>query len=138
MPLATRRYRTNQIHDMFSPQRTSSEHLPAVEPLIATLAGGALEVIAGMRDVDQLARWLAEEPYKNLVLRANLAARARSARSRPARQPAYHLRRLLCDSPADGVVEATVIVATETRTRAIALRLEGYDRRWRATSLAVL
>jgi hypothetical protein len=35
-------------------------------------------------------------------------------------------------------VEAVVIVAGPARTRAIAIRLEGMDRRWRATSLALL
>lgn len=135
---ATPRHRTHEIQDMFAPQRTSNERLPNPTQLIATLAGGALEVIAGVRDVDQLARWLAEEPYSTLVLRANLAARARSARSQAARQPSYHLRRVLSTSPADGVVEATAIVTTPARTRAIAMRLEGIDGRWRATSLTVL
>jgi hypothetical protein len=41
-------------------------------------------------------------------------------------------------SPADGVVEAVVIISAPHRTRAIALRLEGTDGRGRATSLAVL
>ena len=40
--------------------------------------------------------------------------------------------------PADGIVEAVVIVAGPGRTRAVAIRLEGLDRRWRATSFAVL
>jgi hypothetical protein len=40
--------------------------------------------------------------------------------------------------PADGVVESVVIVAGPARTRAVAIRLEGMDRRWRATSLALL
>ncbi len=123
---------------MFAPQRTSSANLPNPTPLLATLAGGALEVIAGVRDVDQLARWLAEEPYSRLVLRANLAARARSARSQTAKQPIYHLRRLISSSPADGIVEATAIVTMPVRTRAVAMRLEGIDGRWRASSLTVL
>ncbi|WP_156762203.1 Rv3235 family protein [Microbacterium karelineae] len=138
MHAATPRHRTHEIQDMFAPQRTRSEQLPNPTPLVATLAGGALEVIAGVREVDQLARWLAEEPYNTLVVRANLAARARSARSQTARQPVYHLRRILCASPADGVVEATAIVATPARTRAVAMRLEGVDGRWRAASLAIL
>ena len=79
-----------------------------------------------------------QEPYETLVLRANLAVRARSARGRPAKQPAYMMRRVLCSSPADGVVEATAIITTPVRTRAVAMRLEGYDGRWRATSLAML
>jgi hypothetical protein len=40
--------------------------------------------------------------------------------------------------PADGVVEATVLVHGRARTRAVAIRLEGLDSRWRATALHVL
>jgi len=138
MQTARIRRRTEDIDELFAPQHTGSAELPDPEPLVATLAGGVLEVIAGVRDVDQLARWLAEEPYQALVLRANLAARARSARSQTAKHPPYRLRRVICAEPADGVIEATAIVETPGRTRAIAMRLEGYDRRWRATSLAIL
>jgi len=133
------RYRhTQQIQEMFAPQPTAATQLPDPTPLVGTLAGAVLEVIAGVRDVEQLARWFTEEPYLNLVMRANLAARARSARGETARQPAYSLRRVMCFFPADGVVEATAIVVGPLRTRAIPMRLEGYDRRWRATSIAIL
>jgi len=134
----TRNYSTQQIQAMFAPQQTTLTRLPDPGPLVGTLAGAVLEVIAGVRDVDQLARWFTEEPYLNLVMRANLAARARSARGETARQPAYSLRRVMCFSPADSVVEATAIVVGPVRTRAIPMRLEGYDNRWRATSIAIL
>jgi hypothetical protein len=114
---------------MFDRQQTATMQLPDPQPLVGTLAGAVLEVIAGVRDV---------EPYLNLVMRANLAARARSARGEAARQPAYSLQRVLCSSPADGIVEATAIVVGPVRTRAIPMRLEGYDNRWRATSIAIL
>jgi hypothetical protein len=41
-------------------------------------------------------------------------------------------------APADGVVEAVVVVSGPARTRALAMRVEGVDGRWRATSLALL
>ncbi|MGB3376691.1 MAG: Rv3235 family protein, partial [Microbacterium sp.] len=41
-------------------------------------------------------------------------------------------------APADGIVEAVVVVAGPGRTRAVAIRLEGLDSRWRASSFAVL
>ncbi|NHI17428.1 Rv3235 family protein [Microbacterium excoecariae] len=135
---ARTRHTENDIRDLFAPQHTRTDALPDPEPLIATLAGGVLEVIAGVREVDQLARWLAEDPYRALVVRANLAARARSARAQSALRPTYAIRSVHVSHPADGVVEATAVVATPLRTRAVALRLEGYDARWRATSLAVL
>jgi hypothetical protein len=37
--------------------------------------------------------------------------------------------------PADGVAEACAVVDTGPRRRAIALRLEGLDGRWRCTQL---
>lgn len=40
--------------------------------------------------------------------------------------------------PQDGVVEGVVIVRGKARTRAVAIRLEGFDRRWRASAIHVL
>jgi hypothetical protein len=40
--------------------------------------------------------------------------------------------------PRDGVVEGTVILNTGNRVRAVAIRLEGMDNRWRAAVLGVL
>jgi hypothetical protein len=55
----------------------------------------------------------------------------------PAR-PVFRILSTHVSEPADGVVEATLIVQTPGRARAVAVRLEGLDRRWRATSLAIL
>jgi hypothetical protein len=41
-------------------------------------------------------------------------------------------------APRDGVVEAVVVVTSRARARAVAIRLEGLDRRWRASAIAVL
>jgi Family of unknown function (DUF6459) len=38
-------------------------------------------------------------------------------------------------SPRDGVAEATVVVNDGARIRAVAVRLEGWDGRWRVTAL---
>jgi hypothetical protein len=40
--------------------------------------------------------------------------------------------------PRDGVIEAAIIVRGRARTRAVAIRLEGLDRRWRASAINVL
>ncbi len=143
MPMTSRSGRRRvrsalDVNELFAPQRTPTAELPDPAPLLDGLARGVLEVLAGVRDVDQLARWLAEEPYRSLLTRANLAKRARSARQQPARHPAYAIRSVRWSSPADGAVEGVVVVATPGRMRAVAVRLEGMDRRWRATSLAIL
>ncbi|MCT9818721.1 Rv3235 family protein [Microbacterium sp. W1N] len=127
-----------QVAEYFAPQRTSTDDLPAAEPLLKNLAIGVLEVLAGVREVDQLARWLGEDAYRVLVTRANLSARARSARGVSAQRPAHQILSIRACSPADGVVEGVVISAGPARTRAIAIRLEGWDGRWRATSLSLL
>ncbi|MDE0547289.1 Rv3235 family protein [Microbacterium sp. C7(2022)] len=127
-----------RLSEFFAPQRTPSTDLPEVEPFLRNLTIGVLEVLAGVREVDQLARWLTEEPFRKLVTRANLSARARNARGVPAARPPHRLMSIHHTSPADSVVEATVIVQMPTRVRAVAIRLEGMDGRWRATSVGVL
>ncbi|GAA3898314.1 Rv3235 family protein [Microbacterium invictum] len=124
--------------EYFAPQRTTTQELPDPDPLLKNLTIGVLEVLAGAREVDQLARWLGEDAFRALVTRANLAARARSARGVRVTMPVHRVLSVHRDTPADGVVEAVVIVAGPARTRAIAIRLEGWDSRWRATSLALL
>lgn len=128
----------HELSEYFAPQRTSTAALPDPEPFLRNLTRGVLEVFAGVREVDQLARWLTEDAYRKLVARSNLAARARSARGVPAKRPIHAIMSVHHSSPADGVIESVVIVQGPARTRAVALRLEGMDGRWRATSLALL
>ena len=127
-----------EVAEYFAPQRTSSDDLPDPLTLVKNLTIGVLEVLAGVRDVDQLARWLGEDAYRALVTRANLSARARSARGIAAVRPAHRILTERTCVPADGVIEAVVVVSGPVRTRAVAMRLEGWDGRWRATSLALL
>jgi len=122
----------------FAPQPTPTAELPDPTPLLESLTRGVLEVLAGVRETDQLARWFTEDAFRVLIARANLSARARSARGVAPTRPVYRILSTRASSPADGVVEATVIVESPGRTRAVAIRLEGMDRRWRATTLAVL
>ncbi len=127
-----------ELSEFFAPQRTPSTALPDPEPFLRNITRGVLEVFAGVREVDQLARWLTEDAYRKLMTRANLAARARSARGVPAKRPVHTMLSVHHSSPADGVIEAVVIVQGPARTRAVALRIEGMDGRWRTTSLALL
>lgn len=130
--------RAREVHELFERQRASGDALPDPAPLLESLARGAVEVIAGVREPEQLGRWLTEEPYQNLLTRANLATRARSARGIAAKHPAYAVRSVRFSSPEDGVAEGVVVIDMRPRARAVAVRLEGFDRRWRATHLSVL
>lgn len=126
------------MNEYFAPQPTPRAELPDPQPLLRSLTQGVLEVLAGVREVDQLARWFSEDAYRSLVTRANLSARARSARGVSPARPTFEILSIRVTEPVDGKVEAVVVVAGPGRTRAVAIRLEGLDRRWRATSLAVL
>lgn len=129
---------TTTVNEYFAPQVTPASQLPDPEPLLRRLTQGALEVLAGVREVEQLARWFSEDAFRALVTRANLSARARSARGVAPTRPTFQILSIRQSAPADGVVEAALVVAGPGRTRAVAIRLEGLDGRWRASSLAIL
>lgn len=126
------------LHEYFAPQPTPTADLPDPVPLLRSLTQGALEVLAGVREVDQLARWFSEDAFRSLVTRASLSARARSARGVAPARPTFEILSIRACEPTDGVIEAVIVVAGPGRTRAVAVRLEGLDRRWRASSLAIL
>lgn len=126
------------LNEYFAPQPTSASELPDPVPLLRSLTNGSLEVLAGVREVDQLARWFSEEAFRALVIRANLSARARSARDSAPARPSFRILSIRVSMPVDNVVEAVSVVEGPGRTRAMAIRLEGLDSRWRATSLAIL
>lgn len=129
---------TTTSSEYFEPQPTPASQLPDPVPLLRSLTQGALEVLAGVREVDQLARWLSEDAFRALAARSNLSARARSARGVTPSRPTFSILSIRESAPADGIVEAVVVVAGPGRTRAVAIRLEGFDSRWRASSLAIL
>ena len=124
--------------DFFGLQPTASSDLPDPGPLLENLVRSVIEILAGARDLEQLSRGVSDDVYRHLLKRVVLSARSRSARgARPVR-PALSIGSVVTCSPRDGVVEATVIVRGRGRVRAVAIRLEGLDRRWRATAIHVL
>jgi hypothetical protein len=124
--------------EYFGPLPTSTASLPNPVPLMENLARCVLEVLAGARELDQLSRWVADDVYRHLLKRVVLSARARQARGTPAGRPSFRIGNTITCEPADGVVEGVVIVHGKARTRAVAIRLEGLDNRWRASAINVL
>jgi len=138
-PSSDRRHLTAVRSDeFFDRQRTPRSELPDPSVLIENLATGVVEVLGGVRDLEQLGRWLSEGVYRHLLRRAIIAARGRAVRGQPAARPAATVAATRITYPAGDVVEATVLLHGPIRTRAVAIRLEGMDSRWRATALAVL
>jgi len=117
---------------------TSRDDLPDPGPWTAQLVQAVLEVLSHERPRQQLVRWLTPEVYADLGV--HLAASPR--RQAPGRPAAGRARRTVSSihvfEPADGVVEATAVVTGGRRARAVAVRLEGWDGRWRCVRLGIL
>ena len=132
------------IHSHFEPdeffgqQPTPRSSLPSPEPLIENLTRCVIEILAGARDLEQIARWVSDDVYRHLLKRVVLSTRARQAKGARVKRPLFSIGSLSMCEPKDGVVEAVVIVHGRARTRAVAIRLEGLDHRWRATAINVL
>ncbi|GAB3615992.1 hypothetical protein GCM10027416_05490 [Okibacterium endophyticum] len=124
--------------EFFGHQPTPAELLPPPEPLLQNLTRSVIEVLAGARELEQLSRWVTEEVYLHLLKRQVLAARARRVKGVAAQRPILHVGRIRTSRPRDDVIEAVVMVHAKPRSRAVAIRLEGLDRRWRATQINVL
>jgi hypothetical protein len=124
--------------DFFGQQPTSTRSLPDPQPLLENLTRCVIEILAGARDLEQIARWVDDDVYRSLLKRVVIAARARQVRGQAPARPAFRLGSVRVCEPRDGVVEAVVIVHNRARSRAVAIRLEGLDRRWRATAISVL
>jgi len=106
--------------------------------LAMNLARCVVEILAGTREIDQIARWLSSDVYTHLLKRVVISARARTARGESAGRLTFTMGSTVLCEPTPGVVEAVVIVHGRARSRAVAIRLERLETRWRASAVHVL
>ena len=137
-PAAARASAPNATEEYFGHQPSKRESLPNPEPLLENLTRCVVEILAGARDLEQISRWVTDDVYRHLLKRVVLSARARQARGQQVTRPTFTIGSISVSEPRDGVVESVVIVRGRARTRAVAIRLEGMDNRWRATAINVL
>jgi Family of unknown function (DUF6459) len=124
--------------DFFGRQPASRADLPDPEPLLINLTRCVIEILGGARELDQIARWVSDAVYRHLLKRVILSERARRIKGvRPVR-PSFTIGRVISTEPRDGIVEAVLVVHSRARSRAVAIRLEGLDSRWRASVINVL
>jgi hypothetical protein len=99
----------------------------------------AVEVLAGTRPAQQLARRLDERCLASLQHRAALTRRAASGKSPTAgrlhRNPS--VRSVRTCKVSEDAYEASAVVVDELRVRAVALRLERTQLLWRVTVLEI-
>lgn len=127
-----------QAEEFFGPQYNKTSDLPDPNPSLQALATGVVEVIAGTRPIDQLARLLSDEVYQRLSRRAIEARERRIQLGQKTPYQNFSVRNMMNSSPRDGVIESVVLLNAQRRTRAVTIRLEGINNRWRATSVSVL
>lgn len=118
----------------FGPQPTPSQDLPDPRPTATFLFQAVVEVLGGRRPASQLTRWMTHDVHTGLSVRT--ATIARVLGRRPTGRQAVVKAVRIC-RPADGVVEASATVIDTDRVRALAMRMEGLDGRWRVTALEV-
>ena len=124
--------------EYFGEQYCSTVQLEPPEPLLRVLATAVVEVMAGVRNINQLGSLLSEDVFLRLRERSIRVAQLRARNGEPARAPQLSVSDLHVEHPRDGVVESVVLVHSPSRTRAVTIRLEGVNRRWRAQAVSVI
>jgi hypothetical protein len=112
----------------FGPMPTATSDLPDPERWARQMVQVIAEVLSGQRPATQLLRWTVPQVYDEI--RGSTTAPQRPGVT-PYRRPRVGTVRV-CE-PADGVAEVAAVVHGPRRTRAVALRMEGMDGRWRVT-----
>ncbi|MBC8092086.1 MAG: 3-hydroxyacyl-CoA dehydrogenase [Pseudonocardia sp.] len=117
---------------------TATADLPSPASIAARLAESIFEVLAGRRSLQQLMPHTSDTVYAQLTIGVYRAGRRPRHLPGPLVATAHGRPVVVLDEPADGVVEAAVVIRRGDRARAVALRLEGLDGRWRCTALELL
>ena len=117
--------------DPFAARPTGRHELPAPAVQARQLVIGVIETATGRRPASQLRHHTSPTVQAGLVRDAGRISRLGTAR-RPATLHSLHVT-----EPADGVAEIAAVLRVGDRFRALALRLEGLDGRWRCVRLQI-
>jgi len=110
--------------NIFDPQPTARKDLPSAQQWAMRLVHAVVEVVNGVRPASQLTRWLTPEVLAQV--QRHVAHQA---------MPRLNVRSIHVHETDDGVAEVSSVFGTPNRFFALALRLEGFDGRWKATTL---
>ena len=110
---------------------TGLRELPEPAAFARRLLIGVIETATGRRPASQLRQHTSPTVHAGLARDAGRMDRLGTAR-RPATLHSVHIT-----EPADAVAEVTAVLRVGDRFRALALRLEGSDGRWRCVRLQI-
>ena len=137
-PVSLRLVPPAALDDDFGPQPTARADLPDPTPWTRRLTQAIAEILAGARPAAQLARYTTLDVLEHLERSTGRLGRSAEGRSGSGTRAAAMrpvVSSVHVSEPADGVAEVCAVVDTGPRRRALALRLEGQDGRWRCTQL---
>ena len=110
----------------FAPNPSPLAELPNLERWTLTYVVSALEILAGRRSPQQLARSTHRFTYNSLLHKIG------ELREVP------KIRKIHRNQPIEGVIEVNVTLVFKERVRALVARFEGVDRKWLCTELEIL
>ncbi|MBU3645885.1 MAG: hypothetical protein FGM49_03635 [Candidatus Nanopelagicaceae bacterium] len=110
----------------FAPNPSPLIELPNIERWTLMYVVSVIEVMAGRRPIQQVARSTHRFIYNSLLREIG------SINEVP------KIRRIIRNQPIEGVVELTAILAFKNRVRALIARFEGVDKKWLCTELELL
>jgi len=97
-----------------------------------------MEVLEGVRSIAQLGNLVTDDIYQLLKSRSAAKARDRFSHSKRIPWPNIKVSRVHHEYTRPNLVQSVILLATEKRTRAVAIRLEGRYGKWVATAITVL
>lgn len=104
---------------------------------IRTLAICAVEVIQGLRSLDQIGGWVTPSVLASISTQRALRTE-RNTMYRDQRRVVSTPGRVVTSSPSPGIVDSAIVMHTAHRSYAVAMRFEHIRSKWRATELFVL
>ena len=137
-PAKKRRYRQAKKDELFDYQPTGTEALPPAKEFVEMFIPQVLETIHGLREIRTCGKNMTQTVFNAIEARAVSAKLRNQVAKEPSPRPIFALGNVIISEPRDGVCEAAAVVHGPTRVRAVALRMEGLDNNWRATSFRML
>ncbi|MEN9325205.1 MAG: hypothetical protein RL414_959 [Actinomycetota bacterium] len=108
------------------PQPTRLIDLPPLADWVEKYLVSIIEIWAGRRSIQQVARWSHRHVYSHLTKEIGQF------------KDAPKIRKIYINEPIESVAEITVTLRFGDRVRALILRFEGVDKRWLCTHLQLL
>ena len=136
-PVSLRLVPPASIYDDFGPQPTARADLPDPRPWTRRLTQAVAEILAGARPAAQLAAYTTLDVLEHLERSTGRLGQSSSLNGSGGRRTLMRpvVASVHVSEPADGVAEVCAVIDTGSRRRALALRIEGLDGRWRCTQL---